>query len=128
MAVAGLAAAVDAFLRTHAQPGAGKPGGTGQLSGAVDSAAEYVERPSRHNWMRCALSQAAPLVGDARHSQASVMTSASSLTVSSPSRLARSSTDGCPSKCAVVKNGAASSWIIDCLSASDGTQNMITSR
>ncbi len=47
--------------------------------------------------------------------------------MSSPIRLARSSTDGWPSKCGVVKNGDAWSWTSACLSASEVTQNMITS-
>ncbi|MBV9452209.1 MAG: hypothetical protein JO345_40610 [Streptosporangiaceae bacterium] len=47
--------------------------------------------------------------------------------MSSPIRLARTRTDGCPSKWAVVKNGDAGSCTRASLSASDGTQNMITS-
>ncbi|MGH3190399.1 MAG: hypothetical protein ACRDPY_27310 [Streptosporangiaceae bacterium] len=47
--------------------------------------------------------------------------------MSSPIRHARTSTDGWPSKCAVLKNGDASSCRSACLSASDATQNMITS-
>jgi uncharacterized membrane protein len=73
------------------------------------------------------LSQAAARAGDARVSHASWTTSASSASVSPPIRLARMSTDGWPSKCGVVKNGESSSWTSACLSASDGTQNMITS-
>ncbi|MGH3288787.1 MAG: hypothetical protein ACRDPD_29610 [Streptosporangiaceae bacterium] len=52
-----------------------------------------------------ALSQAAARADEARASQASWMTSVSSMTVSSPIRLPRIRTDGCPSKCGVVKNG-----------------------
>src|SRR5579875_915016 len=55
------------------------------------------------------------------------MISVSSCSVSSPIRLARTSTDGWPSKCGVVKNGDDSSWTSACLSDSDGTQNTITS-
>jgi len=73
------------------------------------------------------LSQAAARAAEARASQASWITSVSSCTVSSPIRLPRTSTDGWPSKCPVVKNGDASSWTRACLSASDATQNMITS-
>jgi len=55
------------------------------------------------------------------------MTSVSSVSVSSLIRLARTSTEGCPSKCGVVKNGESGSWTSACLSASDGTQNTMTS-
>ena len=48
--------------------------------------------------------------------------------MSSPILLARTSTDGWPSKCGVVKNGERGSWTSAGLSAaSDGTQNTITS-
>ncbi len=67
------------------------------------------------------------LAGEARESQASWTTSASSCTVSSPIRLLRTSTDEWPSKCGVVKNGEAGSWTSACLSDSDATQNTITS-
>ena len=55
------------------------------------------------------LSQAVARRGDAWDSQASWTISVSSCRVSSPTRLARNSTDGCPSKCDVVKNGDISS-------------------
>ena len=61
--------------------------------------------PSGFYPLGCALSQAAALVGEARVSQASWITSVNSGKVSSPIRLPRTSTDGCPSKCEVVKNG-----------------------
>jgi demethylmenaquinone methyltransferase/2-methoxy-6-polyprenyl-1,4-benzoquinol methylase len=57
----------------------------------------------------CTFNQAAARRVDARDSHASWISSASSLRVSSPIRLARSRTDGWPSKCAVVKNGDVSS-------------------
>jgi len=63
----------------------------------------------------------------ARASQASCTSSVSSWIVSSPSRLARTSTEGCPSKCGVVKNGVAWSWTRACLSSSEPTQKTITS-
>ena len=64
-------------------------------------------RPGRSSVysLGCALSQAAALVGEARASQASWITSVNSGKASSPIRLARTSTDGWPSKCGVVKNG-----------------------
>lgn len=55
------------------------------------------------------LRQAAARRADARESHASWTISASSVRVSSPTRLARRSTDGWPSKCGVVKNGVVSS-------------------
>src|ERR1700735_1675349 len=73
------------------------------------------------------LSQAAARAEEARASQASWMTSASSVRVSSAIRLARIRTDGWPSKCGGVKNGEPWSWTRACLSASDVTQNMMTS-
>jgi hypothetical protein len=75
----------------------------------------------------CAASQAALLRADAWASQASCTNSANSCLVISPSRLACTSTELCPSKCGVVKNGVVSSWTRACLSASDSTQKTITS-
>src|SRR5271165_4775006 len=86
-----------------------------------------VWQPELLRYPRLDAAQVAALADDARLSQASCTTSASSCTLSSPIRLARISTDGWPSKCGVVKNGEPSSWTSACLSDSDGTQNMITS-
>ncbi len=72
-------------------------------------------------------SQAAARRGEARDSQASWITSASSWRVISPRRLARTSTDRCPSKWAVVKNGESGSWTSAALSSSDSTQMTMTS-
>jgi hypothetical protein len=66
-------------------------------------------------------------LADARDSHASWTSSASSSRVTSPMRDARSSTDGWPSKCGVVKYGVSGSSTIAILSPSSGTQNMITS-
>ena len=63
---------------------------------------------------------------EARESQASCTTSAISSRVSSPIRLPRSSTDGWPLKCGVVKYGVASSSTIASLSTGS-TQKTITS-
>ena len=63
----------------------------------------------------------------ARASQASCTTSVSSSSESSPIREPRSSTDGWPSKCGVLKNGVDSSSTSACLSSSDSTQKTITS-
>src|SRR3984957_18880196 len=59
-------------------------------------------------------SQAAARADEARASQASWMTSASSVTVSSAIRLPRIRTEGWPSKCGVVKNGEPWSWTRVC--------------
>jgi hypothetical protein len=75
----------------------------------------------------CAASQAALLRAEVWASQASCTNSANSCLVISPSRLACTSTELCPSKCGVVKNGVVSSWTRACLSASDSTQKTITS-
>ncbi len=64
-------------------------------------------------------SQAVLLRCDAWVSHASCTTSASARRVSSPIRLARSSTEPWPSKCRVVKNGDAGSWTSACFSDSD---------
>ncbi len=55
------------------------------------------------------------------------MTSRSSVTDSRRSSDARTSTDGCPSKWGVVKNGRSGSWSSAALSASSGTQMTMTS-
>lgn len=55
-----------------------------------------------------------------------MISTTSSLSIS-PTRDARSSTDGWPSKWGVVKNGSRSSWSSACLSPSDATQMTITS-
>jgi hypothetical protein len=55
------------------------------------------------------------------------MISTSSSRSISPTREVRSSTDGWPSKCAVVKNGSRSSWSNACLSPSEATQMTTTS-
>ena len=55
------------------------------------------------------------------------MSSRTSLTATSVSRLARTNTDGWPSKCGVVKNGDDGSWVSASLSASDSTQMTMTS-
>lgn len=72
-------------------------------------------------------SQSAARRFEARDSQASWTTSASSSWLSSPIRLPRTSTDRCPSKCGVVKNGVDSSRTSAVLSSSVATQNTITS-
>ncbi len=72
-------------------------------------------------------SHCSPRRREAWASHASCTSSVSSSTSISPSLLARSSTDGCPSKWAVVKYGVDSSWTSACLAASSGTQNTITS-
>jgi hypothetical protein len=92
--------------------------------GTPGTARWRVELPLAYRW---AASQSAARLRDARDSHASWITSVSSARLSSPTRLARSSTDKCPLKCGVVKNGDSSSWTIACLSASDSTQNTITS-
>src|SRR4051812_13435520 len=75
----------------------------------------------------CSASQTALLRAEAWASQASCTNSANSCLVISPSRLACTSTELCPSKCRVLKNGVVSSWTRACLSASDSTQKTITS-
>jgi hypothetical protein len=47
--------------------------------------------------------------------------------VSSPTREVRSSTDGCPSKCGVLKNGVDASATRACFSISESTQSTTTS-
>ena len=98
-------------------------------------AAALASAGSDHDGGRCGrngdhsrpASHAAARRGDACASQASWITSASSCRVISPSRQARTSTDGWPSKCGVVKNGESGSWTIASLSSFDSTQNTITS-
>ncbi len=75
----------------------------------------------------CSASHAARARLPARASQASWTTSVSSSSESSPIREPRSSTDGWPSKCGVLKNGVDSSSTSACLSSSDSTQKTITS-
>ena len=66
-------------------------------------------------------------LADARDSQASCTTSATSSRVSSPIREVRSSTDRWPSKCGVVKYGVAGSATIASFSPSSATQITTTS-
>jgi hypothetical protein len=80
--------------------------------------------PVQAGWL---LSHCAARCRDALESHASWTISCSSAKDSSPRRLARTSTDGCPSKWAVEKNGVDSSWIKACFSASSATQNTMTS-
>jgi tRNA(Leu) C34 or U34 (ribose-2'-O)-methylase TrmL len=75
----------------------------------------------------CSVSQVSPRRREARESHASWTSSVSSSSSISPIRLPRSSTDGCPSKCGVVKYGEPGSSTIACLSSSDATQKTITS-
>ena len=77
-------------------------------------------------WL-CSASHAARARLPARASQASWTTSVSSSSESSPIREPRSSTDGWPSKCGVLKNGVDSSRTSACLSSSESTQKTITS-
>ena len=93
-----------------------RPGGGGSGTGARRSCrASPQSLRSAGGWSR---SQSAARRFEARASQASCTTSASSSRVSSPIRLPRSRTDRCPLKCGVVKNGDDSSWTSACLSSS----------
>ena len=83
-------------------------------------------RPVRPRGPRSS-SQRRAAVLDARASHASYTVSASSSRVSRPTWAPRSSTEGCPSKCGVVKNGVDSSSTSACFASSDSTQRTMTS-
>src|SRR5215469_15427643 len=93
-------------------------GDVGSLCALTGDRDHDCHRDCGPSWPWCALSHWDARLEDARHTQASWTTSVSSVRVSSPSRLARTSTDKWPSKCAEVKNGDSSSCTKACLSAS----------